>query len=46
LHDYLGGNIWQEHTVLADFTPDADKPQQLTAKAGDVVTVMKNDGSG
>jgi uncharacterized protein YgiM (DUF1202 family) len=41
-----GGNIWQEHTVLADFTPDADKPQQLTAKAGDVVTVMKNDGSG
>ena len=36
----------EECVLLADFTPDNSKSQQISAKAGEAVTVLKTDESG
>ena len=41
------GNLWEEHVVLADFVPEKEKKaQQLEAKAGEHVLVIRKDESG
>ena len=36
----------EECVLLAHFTPDNSKSQQISAKAGETVTVLKTDESG
>ncbi len=40
------GNVWEEFVLLADYEAEPGKQQQLSAKANELVVIMKKDESG
>ena len=40
------GNVLEDFELLADYDAEADKSHQLSAKAGEIVVVMRKDDSG